>query len=155
MTEEQKARRKESAESGKIKWIKDNCLRTKDDNEDYVFISYKSEDYEKVLDCIVYDTCRKYGLRVYFDTVFDDNSDSWIKQFQDNMNSPHCKAMIAFIDNAYYSSYATLMEMMARRLRRAGGDALYNSLPFIPVNIAEIHITPTIQTRLNTITAKW
>lgn len=138
MTEEQKAKRKESAESGKIKWIKDNCLRTKDGSEDYVFISYKSDDYEKVLDGIVYDTCRKYGLRVYFDTAFDDNSDSWITQFQENMNSTHCKAMIAFIDNAYYSSYATLMEMMARRVVGAGGDGNYDSLPFIPVNLEAI-----------------
>ena len=42
MTDEQKRARKESAESGNISWIKKNCLRTKDDEDDYVFISYKS-----------------------------------------------------------------------------------------------------------------
>lgn len=135
MTEEQKAARKKSAENGHIKWIKDNCLRTKDDNEDFVFISYKSDNYEKVLDEIVYNTCRKYGLKVYFDTAFDDNSDSWINQFYENMKSIHCKAFIAFIDNNYYLSYATLLEMMASRTAAAGGDYKYNSLFFLPINL--------------------
>ena len=59
MTDEQKQARKISAESGHIKWIKDNCLRTMADNEDYVFISYKSDDYERALDDILYQVCRK------------------------------------------------------------------------------------------------
>ena len=65
MTKEQKTARKQSAESGHIRWIKDNCLRTKDGCDDYVFISYKSDDYEQVLDDIVYNVCKRYGLRVY------------------------------------------------------------------------------------------
>lgn len=138
MTDEQKEKRKISAESGHIKWIKDHCLRTKDGEDDYVFISYKSDDYETVLDDIVYNVCRKYGLRVYFDTAFDDASDSWIKQFYENMRSTKCKAMIAFIDDAYYSSYAALMEMMARKTRKAGGDMKPNSLFFIPINIGDL-----------------
>ena len=103
MTDEQKKARRKSAEEGNIRWIKDNCIRTKDGNEDYVFISYKSDDYVKVLDEILYNTCKKYGLRVYFDTNFDENSDSWITQYYENMKSTHCKAFIAFLDDAYYS----------------------------------------------------
>ena len=38
MTDEQKQARKISAESGHIKWIKDNCLRTMADNEDPIKI---------------------------------------------------------------------------------------------------------------------
>ena len=92
MTDEQKLQRKKSAEIGHIKWIKDKCLRTKDSKENYVFISYKSDNYEKVLDDIVFKACKKYGLKVYFDTAFDDNTDSWINQFYDNMTSAYCKA---------------------------------------------------------------
>ena len=33
MTEAQQEARKKSAESGKIRWIKDHCLRTKDGND--------------------------------------------------------------------------------------------------------------------------
>lgn len=138
MTEEQKKARKLSAESGKIRWIKDHCLRTKDGDDDYVFISYKSDDYEKVLDDIIYNTCQKYGLRVYFDTAFDDDSDSWITQYYKNMCDPKCKGFIAFLDDAYYSSYACLLEMMSRKTAEAGGDYKPDSLFFLPVNIGSI-----------------
>lgn len=151
MTEEQKEKRRESSEQGHIRWIKDNCLRTKDDNEDYVFISYKSDDYEKVLDDIVYNVCKKYGLRVYFDTSFDDSSDTWIKQYEANMNDFHCKAFIAFLDDAYYSSYACLLEMMTRRTMLAGGVYRTDSLFFLPVNIGPItHIQDHSNTGLGT-----
>lgn len=138
MTKEQKTARKQSAESGHIRWIKDNCLRTKDGCDDYVFISYKSDDYEQVLDDIVYNVCKRYGLRVYFDTAFDEESDSWINQFYKNMCSKKCRAMIAFIDDSYFSSYATLIEMMARKTRKAGGDMKPDSLFFIPINIGDV-----------------
>ena len=138
MTDEQREARKLSAESGNIRWIKDHCLRTKDGNDDYVFISYKSDDFERVLDDIVYKTCKKYGLRVYFDTAFDEDSDSWITQYYDNMCDPHCRAFIAFIDDAYYSSYACLLEMMSRKTAAAGGDYKVDSLFFLPINIGSI-----------------
>ena len=139
MTEEQREKRKYSATSGKIKWIKDHYLRTKDDNEEFVFISYKSDDYEKVLDDIVYNTCKKYGLKVYFDTAFDDDSDSWITQYYENMCDDNCKAFIAFIDNEYYSSYACLLEMMSRKTLAAGGDYKKDSLFFLPINLERIN----------------
>jgi len=138
MTEEQKKARKLSAESGHIKWVKDHCLRTYQNGEDYVFISYKSDDYERALDDILYQTCRKYGLRVYFDVAFDDGADSWINQFYDNMCNSHCKAMVAFISNKYYSSYATLLEMMARKTCAAGGDYEFDTLYFVPINLEPI-----------------
>lgn len=138
MTDEQRDARKLSAESGHIKWIKDHCLRTWKSGEDYVFISYKSDDYERALDDILYRTCQKYGLRVYFDVAFDDGADSWINQFYDNMCSKNCRAMIAFLSNKYYSSYATLMEMMARKTRKAGGDSHFDTLFFLPINLEDI-----------------
>lgn len=138
MTNEQREARKKSAEEGNIRWIKDHCLRTMDGDEDYVFISYKSDDYEKVLDGILFRTCQKYGLRVYFDTAFDEGSDSWIMQYYDNMCDPHCRAFIAFIDDTYYSSYACLLEMMSRKTMGAGGDYKEDSLFFLPINIGSI-----------------
>lgn len=141
MTEEQKKARKLSAENGNIRWIKDHYLRTKDDEGDYVFISYKSDDFEKVLDDIVFRTCKKYGLRVYFDTAFDESSDLWIRQFKENMCSTKCKAFIAFIDDGYYSSYACLLEMMTSRTAAAGGDYKpenKDSLFFLPINLGDI-----------------
>ena len=138
MTDEQKKARKESAENGPISWIKANCLRDKDGEDDYVFISYKSDDYKQVLDEIVYKVCKKYGLRVYFDTAFDENSDSWIKQYYDNMCSNKCKAFIAFIDDAYYSSYACLLEMMSRKTHKASNIREYDTLKFLPINLTPI-----------------
>lgn len=133
MTEQQKEARKKSAESGHIKWIYDNCMRDRSKNDDYVFISYKSDDFEIALDKILYNTCRKYGLRVYFDTDFKENSGLWIEQFYENMCSPHCKAIIAFISNKYYTSYATLMEIMASRTENAGRNQ--GELFFVPINL--------------------
>lgn len=138
MTAEQKEARRHSAENGNIRWLKDNCLRTKDGEDDYVFISYKSDDFERVLDDIVYQVCRKYELRVYFDTAFDEDSDSWITQYYENMCDPKCKAFIAFLDDAYYSSYACLLEMMTRKTAAAGGDYKKDSLFFLPINIGSI-----------------
>lgn len=138
MNEKQREARKKSADIGHIRLIKDKYLRTMDGDDDYVFISYKSDDYEKVLDEIVYNTCVKYGLHVYFDTAFDDDSDSWITQYYDNMCDSHCKAFIAFIDDAYYSSYACLLEMMSRKTAAAGGDYKYDSLFFLPINLGSI-----------------
>lgn len=139
MNEKQRKARKLSAENGNIRWIKDNCLRTKDDNEDYVFISYKSDDFERVLDDIVFKACKKYGLKVYFDTAFDEKADLWITQYAENICSSHCKAFIAFIDDAYCSSYACLLEMMTRKQLGAGGNYFIpDSLFFLPINIGAV-----------------
>ena len=138
MDQEKKRKRKLSAENGNIRWIKDHYLRTKDGKDDYVFISYKSDDFEKVLDDIVYRTCKKYGLRVYFDTAFDDGSDLWITQYYKNMCTLKCKALIAFIDDEYFSSYACLLEIMTGKIAQAGGLWKEDALFFLPINIGSI-----------------
>lgn len=140
MTEEQRdaRRRDREEEGGHIRHLIDNgYVCDQSAKKDFIFISYKSDDWEKVLYEIVYGICTKYGLRVYFDAKFDDNSDHWVKQFRKNMNSSHCKAMLAFVDAKYESSYATLMELMASRSRKAGGD-FERDLLVLPITLSKV-----------------
>lgn len=111
-----KEERKKDAEIGHIhELISRKSIVTKADKKPYVFISYSSKDWQKVLYEIVYELCKKKGLRVYFDTKFDVGSDSWLKQFQQNMSDENCRAVLAFISPNYKTSYATLMELMSAR----------------------------------------
>ena len=95
----------------KIGYLKEHICN-KDGDKDYLFISYKSTDKELVLGEIVYKLVYDNGLNVYFDGDFDKHNADWIEQFRSNMESPHCKAIITFIDTAYLTSYATLMEVV-------------------------------------------
>lgn len=87
-------------------------LCNKDADKPYVFISYKSDDWEVVLHDIVYRLVKEYGLNVYFDGDFDGHNPLWTKQFPANMASPLCKGVVAFLDKKYATSYATLLELM-------------------------------------------
>lgn len=90
------------------------------DNLGYVFISYRSNSWEKVLTEIVYRLQKEYHLRVYFDKDFSSSTNTWIDQFQDNMEHPNCKAFICFFDEAYVTSYATLLELMHAMGEKSG-----------------------------------
>lgn len=125
--------------------IEQNYVVDKNDGKDYVFISYSSKDWEKVLYESVYDTCKKYGLRVYFDTQFDTGSDSWLTQFRENMDSEHCKAVIAFISPDYKTSYATLMELMASQEKSDSPQT-----PVLPVILGNSEINDYDNTGLGT-----
>ena len=74
LTEEQKSRREKVTRE----------ITTFDaiGQDDYVFISYKSDDWEIVLDQVVRHMVDTYGLRVYFDKNFDRDNDSWVKKFK-------------------------------------------------------------------------
>ena len=82
------------------------------EDKPYVFISYRSDSWKKVLTEIVYKLQKEYGLRIYFDKDFASETNVWVEQFQKNMNSPFCKAFICFFDEGYVTSYATLIELM-------------------------------------------
>lgn len=117
-------------------------VTTGDDKKPYVFISYKSDSWELVLTEIVYKLVKEYGLRVYFDKSFNDNNNIWTKQFTKNMKNPYCKAVIAFVDNQYYLSYATLLELMySRTVQATEGKRKFD---VIPVNLEEIK-APSIE----------
>lgn len=140
-----KKERKEDAKSGHIKELIDGgYICDCNDGKDYVFISYSSLNWKKVLYEIVYKTCKKYGLRVYFDTNFDVGSNTWITQFQDNMDDDRCKAVLAFISPEYYSSYATLMELMESQSLNAKGTLV------LPIQLASGEVTSSDNTGLGT-----
>lgn len=112
LTEKQK---KERSNDPNVKYIVEN-LCDKDKDKDYIFISYKSDDWKVVLQDAVYRLVKDYGLNVYFDGSFDIHNSSWVRQFPANMDDPKCKGVLAFVDNKYATSYATLLELMFSQL---------------------------------------
>lgn len=105
----------------------------KDSGKDFIFISYKSDDWKVVLHDIVYELHKNYGLRVYFDKEFDKNNEVWHTQLIMNMRHERCKGVLAFIDNKYATSYATLMELMCSKV-----EMKKRALKVITVNLENI-----------------
>ena len=108
LSEEQLLERKNDEH---VKYITSHIC-DKDGKKPYVFISYKSDDWKVVLQDIVYRLVKEYGLNVYFDGSFDSHNSLWIEQFPDNMESELCQGVLAFVDDKYATSYATLLELI-------------------------------------------
>ena len=119
-----------------VRFIMEN-ITTYSKGKDYVFISYKSDDWKLVLHDLVYKLMTEYGLRIYFDGSFDDHNETWIEQFPENMEDPGCKAVLMFLDDKYARSYATLLEFMYSQtdLASIGGKQERKGLPVVPVNL--------------------
>lgn len=125
-----------------VQYIK-NHLCDKDGKKPFVFISYKSDDWETVLHEVVYTLVKDYGLNVYFDGSFDSHNSLWIEQFPENMESWYCKGVIAFLDDRYATSYATLMELMYSQTQLAGCGSKNpekEGLPVVPVNLGNLTV---------------
>ncbi|MBQ3601141.1 MAG: DUF4357 domain-containing protein [Lachnospiraceae bacterium] len=105
------------------------------DNENYVFISYKSDDWEIVLDNVVRQMINKYGLRVYYDKNFDKDNDSWVENMKDAICTGKCSAVLSFVSKKYMASYACLMELLTSSSQEC--DAMHDDqiLPIIPIVI--------------------
>ena len=133
LTNEQEKAREEDAN---VRYLSQNICN-KDGDKDFVFISYKSDDWEIVLKEIVYKLVKEYGLNIYFDGDFKDNNPHWTTQFPDNMESDKCKGVLVFLDDKYATSYATLMELMHSQF--GCQDAHYNfvSKPVVPINLVK------------------
>lgn len=133
LTNEQEKAREEDAN---VRYLSKNICN-KDGDKDFVFISYKSDDWEIVLKEIVYKLVKEYGLNVYFDGDFKDNNPHWTTQFPDNMESDKCKGVLVFLDDKYATSYATLMELMHSQF--GCQDAYYNFVrkPVVPINLVK------------------
>lgn len=140
MTKEENQRR---ANNPKVKELKSRIVN-KDMKKPFVFISYKSDDWEIVLTDIVYRLVSRYGLNVYYDGDFDDHADNWINQFPANMESEYCKGVIAFVDNKYATSYATLIELMNSQKLRANIGSVNqgkkdHGLPVVQINLGKLN----------------
>ena len=136
------AEREKRNKDEKIQWLK-NHIVNKDMEKPFVFISYKSDDWEIVLKDIVYRLVHDKGLNVYYDGDFDCHADSWIKQFPENMESEYCKGVIVFVDNKYATSYATLLELMNSQAVRAGIGSINENddygLPVIRIDLGKLN----------------
>lgn len=122
----------------RVKYITKN-IRNADSKEDYVFISYKSDDWESVLGDIVYQLVKDHGLNVYFDGDFNGHNPLWTKQFPENMEAKNCLGVLAFIDDLYTQSYATLMELLYSQAGCQDENTYkYVKKPVIPVYIGQI-----------------
>jgi hypothetical protein len=130
MTSDEMRKREEDEH---VRYVKEHLCDRSGDKE-FVFISYKSDDWRVVLRDIVYTLLTKYGLNVYFDGSFDSHNSLWIEQFPENMKDYKCRGVLAFIDDKYATSYATLLELMYSQ--RYVVDE--NGLPVVPVNLDKL-----------------
>lgn len=108
--------------------------------DDYVFISYKSDDWKIVLDEVVRYMVEYYGLRVYFDKNFDYDNEMWIRNMQRAITTKKCRAVLAFVSKKYMTSYACVMELLTARSKQAQmsfDDTNYEKLQIIPIIIDE------------------
>jgi hypothetical protein len=125
----------------RIKDITERICRY-DSGKPYVFISYKSDDWERVLGDIVHKLVMDFGLNVYFDGDFNGHNPIWTQQFQENMDADNCKGVIAFVDNASTTSYATLMELLYSQVGCQQNEPPYARMPkpVVPINLEPLKI---------------
>lgn len=88
---------------------------TEENIEDFVFISYKSGDWEEIYKKYIAPLHKKYGLNIYCDAAFDDGNENWTVQMEKHITSKKCKAILCFLSKSYLGSYATLLEVMSNR----------------------------------------
>lgn len=105
--------------------------------DDYVFISYKSDDWKIVLDKVVRYMVEHYGLRVYFDKNFDRDNDIWITNMKKAITTRKCRAVLAFVSKEYMTSYACVMELLTARSKNA-------QMSFVGTNYQKLQIIPII-----------
>ena len=127
MTKEEEKERKNDDKVNELK----NHICYGGEEKPYVFISYKSDDWKIVLRDVVYRLWHDYGLNFYFDGAFDGKNPLWTKQFPENMSHPDCKGVLAFVDQKYSTSYATLLELMYSQTV-SGGEK-----PVVTVNLGK------------------
>ena len=106
-----------------------------EEGENYVFISYKSDDWKNVLIDIVEAMQERYGLRVYYDANFDKDNDLWIDNMKSAIKSSRCKAILAFISKGYMESYACLMELLYSKTFEVKMIHDDQEVPIIPILI--------------------
>lgn len=93
-------------------------------NKKYVFISYASDNWEKVFKDGVVPLQKEYGLRAYADKAFDKGNDKWIIPMLRNIRG--AEAVVAFVSQSYIESYACFLELLT---------AVNNNVPIVFVSL--------------------
>lgn len=76
----------------------------------YAFISYASDDWEKVFKEAAVPLQQTYGLCVYADKAFDKVNDKWIVPMLRNVRG--AGVMLVFVSQSYIESYACFLELL-------------------------------------------
>ena len=76
----------------------------------YVFISYASDNWERVFKEAVVPMQKQYGLQVYADKAFDKVNDKWIVPMLRNIRG--ADVVVAFVSQSYIESYACFLELL-------------------------------------------
>lgn len=99
----------------------------------FVFISYASDNWERVFKSAVVPMQREYGLSVYADKAFDKVNDKWIVPMLRNIRG--ADVIVAFVSQSYIESYACFLEMLT---------AVNNKKPIVFVSLEdELHLGDT------------
>lgn len=76
----------------------------------YAFISYASDNWEKVFKDAVVPLQQTYGLCVYADKAFDKVNDRWIVPMLRNIRG--ADVVLVFVSQQYIESYACFLELL-------------------------------------------
>ena len=90
----------------------ENALKITDcsKGEPYAFVSYASDNWEKVFKDGIVPLQKEYGLRVYADKAFDEVNHNWtIPMFR---NICGAEVVISFVSQSYIESYACFLELL-------------------------------------------
>ena len=78
--------------------------------QSYAFISYASDNWERVFKDAVVPLQQTYGLCVYADKAFDKVNDKWIVPMLRNIRG--ADVIIVFVSQSYIESYACFLELL-------------------------------------------
>ena len=138
LTDKEKVRRRNDPN---VQYITEHICRH-DTGRPYVFISYKSDEWERVLGDIVHKLVKEYGLNVYFDGDFNGHNPLWTEQFPKNMEADNCRGILAFVDDFYTTSYATLLELLYSQVGCQQSEPPYDTIPkpVITINLGKLTV---------------
>lgn len=112
-------------------------ITTQDDMQDFLFVSYKSQNRAQVEE-IISRLQKDYGLRVYYDKKFETENSSWLKLMPEQLQSRYCKGMLVFGSPQYICSYACLYELIYFRTFETA-DIHERVKPIIPISLDTAH----------------
>ena len=101
----------EAQKKERATYLEQNLVTTEcSQRKPFVFISYASDNWERVFKDAVVPLQKQYGLRVYADKAFDKVNDKWIVPMLRNVRG--ADAMVVFVSQSYIESYACFLELL-------------------------------------------